>query len=293
MTAPAVLKALKTSFLSDPFISSQVKNHTPTKQEKSTCIAEAIVKVISVFMTIGGTGKSILALNLAERMRHHLNKRVLLIDLDPQRSMTLNLNVEHETDLVPAWFHQRGALKLNFQCDVVTVIDSPFISLSNQGGTANEIAKHLLAWLSRIENLFDVCIMDTNPGLTPISMAAFMVSDSVLLPLEYSTRGTMALQNLVQHLPPTYFDRIALGIPNHVMPLSSHDKKHSPLQAEILQNRISSVGLQTNLMLRKSGNSSVPVAHLETPSRFQRSIRASVLKKLNQICIEVGAATGL
>jgi cellulose biosynthesis protein BcsQ len=251
------------------------------------------VKVISVFMPIGGTGKSILALNLAERMRHHLGKKVLLIDLDPQRSMTLNMNVEHETDLVPAWFHQPKALKLNFQYDFVTVIDSLFISLSNNGATDKEIATHLNTWFSKIEDLFDVCIIDTNPGLTPLSKAAYMVSDSVVLPLEYSARGTNALQNLIQHLPPTYFDRIALGIPNHVMPLSSHDKKHTPLQAKILQKRISSVGLQTDLMLRKSGNSSVPVAHLATPSHFESCSKTSVMKALNQICVEVGAATGL
>jgi cellulose biosynthesis protein BcsQ len=253
------------------------------------------MKVISIFMPIGGTGKSTIALNLAERLAYQTFKRVWLIDLDPQMTLTSRMERSAEysdANSIAAWLYETGYIKPLIHHNIITILGSPFISKLNDGGSAVEIARTLQNRLSRLENKIDVCIIDTNPGLTPLSLAALMVSNAFVLPLEYSARGTDAIRNLIQGNA-SFLNKFAVAIPNRVMNGPGFEEEQVSLQAELLRNRITSVGLPDSLMIHRCGDEGIPFTHMGTYGGFHTRTQNSLLAIMDQICFEVMGAAGL
>ncbi len=132
---------------------------------------------IAVFNLKGGTGKSTTALNLGASMASP-KRRVLLIDLDGQRTLSFALGMDGQTPTALDWLTTEG---------LFTPLATATKNLSLIPG---DIGMFRLATdedlftraLARLVGFFDLVLFDCPPSLSVASVQAILSSDRVLVP---------------------------------------------------------------------------------------------------------------
>jgi chromosome partitioning protein len=131
------------------------------------------MKRISIFSVKGGTGKTTTAVNLAAALAQD-EKRVLLIDLDPEHGATLALGIRTEQTLIDLL---RGQASFEQVC--LKVWDFDFIPSGPE----------LMVWKEDVKTLketvtkkYDYILADHGPGVSPISVSGLAFADTVLIP---------------------------------------------------------------------------------------------------------------
>ena len=169
-------------------------------------------KVISLVNQKGGVGKTTTSINLSSSLGH-LDKRVLLIDLDPQSNATTGLGVDR-TKVKKSIYNV-----LMEDCDIKdTIIKTPFKNLSLipamidlacvdieliQISVQDKefiITEQLKKQLDTIRDRYDYIIIDCPPNLGILTTNALAASDSVLIPIQceyYSLEGVNQLLRTV------------------------------------------------------------------------------------------------
>jgi pilus assembly protein CpaE len=140
-------------------------------------------KIITVFSTKGGVGKTILTINLAG-IYHQLGKKVLIIDLDLYSGgVAVSLNVDPAKDiynLVDDLNNNRFTefndyvSKYNENIDVLSCPLDP-----RQGGKID--SKYADILLINAANRYDVVLVDTSHILSDINLTALDKTDEILL----------------------------------------------------------------------------------------------------------------
>ena len=141
------------------------------------------MQVVAFISGKGGVGKSTLAANVATALSQH-EKKVLLIDLDPQNAQRLHLGMDPD--------EIAGLIREGIS--PTSVFDSPFGVKFIPFGRANEseladfetALKHNPKWvLNGIDSLsshaFDFIILDTPPGATVYLQQALEASQLALV----------------------------------------------------------------------------------------------------------------
>ena len=163
-------------------------------------------KVISVANQKGGVGKTTTAVNLCALLAKK-NKKVLLIDTDPQGNATSALGIEKEVE-----FSTYDLLITDTPIrDIIqaTPIKNLDISPSNINLAGAEV--QLVSMMSReqrmkekldeVKDEYDYIIIDCPPSLGLITLNAFTASDSVLIPVQceyFALEGLGQLLNTVE-----------------------------------------------------------------------------------------------
>lgn len=142
-------------------------------------------KIITVFSTKGGVGKTILALNLAG-IYHTLGKKVLIVDFDLYSGgVAISLNVDPTKDmynLVDDLNNNRFTefrdyiTKYNDNIDVLSCPVDP-----RQGGKIE--SKYVDIILANAVNRYDVVLVDTSHILSEANLMALDKSNEILLVL--------------------------------------------------------------------------------------------------------------
>lgn len=155
-----------------------------------------MAKVISLVNQKGGVGKTTTSINLAAALGKE-NKRVLLIDLDPQSNATTGLGLnsndfEHDIyEVITSKCSIEEAIKKT-KYDNLAIIPATL----NLAGVDVEFVKKMLEdkkfhqneqlklQISKIRNAFDYIIIDCQPSLGLGTMNALVASDSVIIPVQ-------------------------------------------------------------------------------------------------------------
>jgi len=169
-------------------------------------------KVISLVNQKGGVGKTTTSINLASSLGH-LDKKVLLIDLDPQSNSTTGLGVNKLDVGKSAYDVIMGNAEIS-----ETIIKTPFKNLSvvpamiNLAGTDIElvqksmttdnfrISDQLKGEINKIKDRYDYVIIDCPPNLGLLTTNALAASNSVLIPVQceyYALEGVTQLLNTI------------------------------------------------------------------------------------------------
>lgn len=144
----------------------------------------------------GGVGKTTCAINIGAGLAL-LDKRVLLIDLDPQANLTLSLGApRHSSSIYEAIRGESELMPLNVKdnLDVVTStldLSGAEMELINEAGR-EFILKELFAPLRED---YDFIIIDCPPSLGLLTLNALTSSDFVYIPLQTEF---LALQGLAK-----------------------------------------------------------------------------------------------
>lgn len=172
-----------------------------------------MTKIIAVANQKGGVGKTTTAINLAAGLSY-VNKRVLLVDFDPQGNATSGIGYELTADDYTIY----DALSLQVDIkDCVKHLNKPPLDIIpaniNLSGADLELSRiendreqRLKSILLTIADNYDFIIIDCPPSLGLLNTNALTAADSVMIPVQceyYALEGvTLLLQTirLVQKL---------------------------------------------------------------------------------------------
>ena len=159
--------------------------------------AEAVC--ISVANFKGGVGKTTTAMSLAQglSLKGH---RVLLIDCDPQGSLTTlfgimpDTEVDEEQTILPVCLGQQSSIQPSIQTTYWSGLDlvcaAPLLFAAEFGLPARQMREEgfefwnvLNVALDDVRGHYDVIILDTPPALSYVTINALMASDGILMPL--------------------------------------------------------------------------------------------------------------
>ena len=175
-------------------------------------------KVIAVENQKGGTGKSTTVLNLGVGLVRH-GKKVLLIDADPQGSLSISLGVERPDDLditlatIMTDIMQDKEFKDDYgiiKCDEGVDLLPCNIELSGvESSMFNAMSREFIMkeYTDRQRKHYDYILIDCTPSLGILPINAFVAADSIIVPSQPRILSTKGLDLLLRS-----FKKVQRGI---------------------------------------------------------------------------------
>jgi chromosome partitioning protein len=166
-------------------------------------------KVIAVSNQKGGTGKTTSCVNLGIGLAKE-GKRVLLIDADPQGSLSISLGYpepdEMEETLASVMMNIANDEEYNLENTLIHHDEGVDIMPSNIDLSAIEISMVnvmsreliLKQFISAIKDRYDYIIIDCMPSLGMMTINALACADSVLIPVQAAYLPVKGLQQLIK-----------------------------------------------------------------------------------------------
>ena len=146
-------------------------------------------KIIAIANQKGGVGKTTTCANLGIGLAQE-GKRVLLIDSDPQGSLSISLG-----------FHQPDTLDTTLS-DVMSVSLMPAnIELSGmEVALVNAMSRETVMrqYLNTVKRDYDYVLIDCMPSLGMLTVNALAAADSVLIPVQAQYLSAKGLEQLLQ-----------------------------------------------------------------------------------------------
>lgn len=167
------------------------------------------MKTISIFNQKGGVGKTTSVVNLAVALSK-LDKKVLVIDFDPQANTTTGLGFDKNEleKSIYKMFYDEGD---NYKDYILKSEEGPYLIASENSLSGLEVElvsldeEERLRMLSQIiEELkkdFDIVLIDCPPSLGLLSLNALVASDSIIIPIQteyYALEGVSELLKTYQ-----------------------------------------------------------------------------------------------
>ena len=170
-------------------------------------------KIISLVNQKGGVGKTTTSINLAASLGL-LDKKVLLVDLDPQGNSTTGVGVEKGTlkstiyeTLINQSSIEDSIKKTKFKnlyllpaSINLAGLDIEFMNMQKQDPTF-VIGAQLKTKLYEVKEEYDFILIDCPPSLGILTTNALTASDSVIIPVQcefFALEGIMQLLNTIQ-----------------------------------------------------------------------------------------------
>jgi len=163
-----------------------------------------MVKVLSIANQKGGVGKTTTAVNLSAALST-VNKRVLLVDIDPQGNATMGCGIDKYN-----LEHSICELLLD-ECTLEQAIIASEDALIDLIGANTDLIAAEVALLkgdgskTKLKNLidqqrdnYDYIIIDCPPSLNMLTINAFTASDGIVIPMQCEYYALEGLSSLIE-----------------------------------------------------------------------------------------------
>ena len=166
-------------------------------------------RVIAVSNQKGGVGKTVSCVNLGIGLAQE-GKKVLMIDADPQGSLTISLGYEEPDEME----YSLATLMMNIVNDEILNIEKTIlhhkegvdlipanIELSAiEVSLVNAMSRELIlrSMVDRLREFYDYIIIDCMPSLGMMTINALACADSVLIPVQAAYLPVKGLQQLIK-----------------------------------------------------------------------------------------------
>ena len=168
-------------------------------------------KVISIVNQKGGVGKTTTSVNLSASLGV-LEKKILLIDADPQANATSSLGVNLHDDKATNTFYEVLENTTSIK-DSILSTDSPNLdiipsSIDLVGAeielvNVNDREKMLSNQINLIKSDYDFIFIDCPPSLGLITINCLSASDSIIIPIQceyFALEGLGKLMNTIRQI---------------------------------------------------------------------------------------------
>jgi chromosome partitioning protein len=220
------------------------------------------MRIISITNQKGGCGKTTTAVNLAASLSIN-DRKVLLIDLDPQAHATLGLNAKVNLSIynvLSKITNRKTTLE-----DIIQKIDTNFdlapssIVLSTlEQELAGEIGRESRLWetLNDFKGNYDYILIDCPPNLGILTINAIRTANEIIVPVEASRFSFEGLNQLIDIID-LVKERLKHGVAYRVL-VSNFDSRlrHSFKMLEKIKanykNKIFSTIVHVNVKLKEA-----------------------------------------
>ena len=158
--------------------------------------------VIALFNMSGGVGKSTLSMNLGYHLMVDGGKRTLLVDMDPQASLTTFLGLspfELESTIFEALLSKSPLPIMQAALDYELVPSNIFLAQAELQ-LASEFRREyrLSDALEKVGTDYQTVIIDCPPSLGLLSVNCLVAADYLLIPIQTEYKSVEATINLLQ-----------------------------------------------------------------------------------------------